>query len=541
MRRVVERWPGEMPRGSRFAAICVLALSAGLGACKPQEVQFSRVPQLGVSEAETKPFETTIFANVPVDTTGLSRALDIALEGGLKLRTDVDKLACERRNSPWVECIGGYAVTEITRAGRVSLKAQGGQLVIGLPLKVEMAGRGYGWAQHLAERKTETVEAVVAVEAGLGQGYRAQVRVAREIAWSTDKIAILKAQVPLSSAIEPRLRSQIETALEPLRRQIAEAGIRPNVDQAWRALHNPIALGEGLWLRAEPYRVHGAGFTAEETGGASLRVGIAVRATVVGEAPAPLERIRALPEPARSGEAPQTTNLRLPMAMTTRGLEAAIQSLFPRGEIIETRADQRSPAMSVRTGGVTVRPARDRVAIEVQLDVVQPQRLAGMTGKAYFLARPVIREGTNVLAFDEIAFPQGPRRTEPQQPQAVQMLRIGEEPFAGRIEAAARLPIGESLAELLPQLNASVGQTLAGGLVLAGRFDAAEVVDVMPGQDSMRILLDVRGEMIVRPGGTIVTRPSLEPAGAAQVRRPPEPKVLRAGTPSPSTKEKAQR
>ena len=88
-----------------------------------------------------------------------------------------------------------------------------------------------------------------------------------------------------------------------------------------------------------------------------------------------------------------------------------------------------------------------------------------MTGKAYLVGKPVLDPATNILELREIGFPGTPQKAS-RTPEGV--LRIGEEPFAGRLASAARLDFAPVIAGVRERINARLAQPLDDTMALSG-------------------------------------------------------------------------
>lgn len=555
---------GQAWRGCRVAMLAVM-FGWALTGCKTQEVQFTRIAHLGFADAEPLAIETTLFARLPFDSTGFLQTLEALLDGGIRSREVVENLACDKRRTQWVECVSGTVTAELMLAGRPSLTVDGGRLVVAIPLKYDLTGRGYGWASYLTDRKSGTITAKIPIEVALGPGFRTALRLGRDIAWSGEAVPVLKAQVTMASIADAKLKALLTPALDVLKHQIEDPRVRQLGSEAWQSLAQPIAVMPEQWLRAEPKRFQSLSFAVNPDGDASLHLGLVAR-TTLHEGARPESIVPGpMPDPGREPSRFATTGggsdrgvettLRVPLQVSAQSFEAAVRTLFPKGERIETQADHRASPITVRVLDANLRPARDRFALELQLDVLEPQRLRGMTGKAYLVAKPVIDAEAGTIAFEDIVFPPalrapgardpavsdlsarelgarelGARELAPQT--KAQILRIGEEPFAGRFAASGRILIGDALARLLPQVNQTLAQAREAGTDMGGQFTRVEIASVMPAREGIRILVDLKGMLVIEPqrGGIVVTRPALQPTGAQAP--PPQPPNMPRQVPS---------
>lgn len=482
---------------------CGVVALAGLGGCK-QEVQFTRIPVLGVIDPDLKPNETSIHLSVPVDLQPLLAAAEQAVGEQIKARDLVEDIACDRRKGPAIECNDAIVVTELTRAGPMSLSAEGHALQVRIPFRYTVSAKGQGWAAYLGDGKTGTVSAVVPFELALGTGYRLEARLGNEIGWSEKSVQVLRGKIAFARFADAKLKAQLKGAAEALRKAVAEQPIREATESAWRALHEPIEVGRApdLWLRTLPERLTGGGFAVED-GGLVYRVRVDARVALHrGAKPSALFQ-KAVPDPqkqvSRSAAATQEaahgrTVLRLPVEFGMSSLLDTVRASFPPADVIETRADAKSAVVKVKPSKVDLLPARDKLALSLQLELVEPKRLFGMIGKAYLVGKPSFDAASGILEVKDITFPPPLSR----EAAAATGLRIGEEPFAGRFALAARLDIGAAVRDLLPRINERIDQPLGSDMTLRGRFDDIAVTSVEPIEGALRANVALTGDLALR-------------------------------------------
>jgi hypothetical protein len=128
-----------------------------------------------------------------------------------------------------------------------------------------------------------------------------------------------------------------------------------------------------------------------------------------------------------------------------------------------------------------------------------------MTGKAYLVGKPVLDRQTGILELRDIGFPAAPPKEAKSAPG---IIRIGEEPFAGRFAAAARLNVAGPLESILPRLNTQIRQALDETTEISGQFDAATIKSVEPIKGGFRFNLELDGVLalkstVIRPGGAM--------------------------------------
>jgi hypothetical protein len=503
---------------SKLAALCVAAV--GLAACK-QEIQFTRTPFAGVVELDSRAGETTMFLATPVDVASVITVAEASLAGQVaRSREYVDDIACDRRKGPYVECNGAIVTTEVTRTGAVTAAADGNRLLVTVPLTYEITARGHGWASYLTDRKTGSTTVSVPFDVSLSQTFGLDVRLAGDLTWADKTVPVLKGKVPFSRMADGKIKAQLKGIAEELRKTLAAQPIRDNAEKAWRALHAPIELtrAPSLWLRGQPERIYSGGFAMVD-GNIVYRLGFDAKVSVHrGERPAPL-LVKPLPGPLRQPLAKQElakqelgqTVLRLPYDIGALALQQTLAAAFPKSDVLETRADAKSAPIKVRVASASTFPARDKLALELNIDVVEPSRLLGMSGKAYLIGKPVLDPTTGILEIREIAFPGAPQKGG-KTPDGV--LRIGEEPFAGRFAAAARLDIGKVIEGMMPRINAMISQPMDDTMELSGAFASMQIVGVDPIKDGFRLMLELKGTLSIVPrAGVVRTTGSLQPTG----------------------------
>ncbi len=492
--------------------------AVGLGACK-QEIQFTRIPLLGVVDAAVKPNETSVFLSVPADLSRVVAAAEQAIAEPVRARDLVEDIACDRRTGNSIDCNDAVVQLELTRNGAVELSADGHSLQVTLPFKYILTAKGQGWAAYLTAAKSGSVTASVLFDLTLSPGFRIEARMGRDIVWSERTLPVLKGKVAIARFADAKLKTLLKSVADPLREALAEQPIREASETAWQSLHEPIEVGRSpdLWLRALPERLMGAGFALEERE-LVYRVRIDARVALHRGSRPPALHQKPMPEPLRevvrpassTGEAstPGRTVLRLPIEISAKEFNKTVAGAFPASDVIETQAAPRSSPVKVKVGKVDVVPALDRLALRLQLDVVEPARLFGLTGKAYLVAKPVFDAASGIVEFSEISFPASASRS----PQGPPGLHIGEEPFASRFKMAARVGIGSAIGDVKTRINERIEQQLGKDVMLRGRFDDIQVINVEPVEGAFRLNVALSGVLSLHYA---VKRASkLDPSGA---------------------------
>lgn len=479
----------------------MLVAASGVAACK-QEIHFTRIPVAGVADSEAKATDTRVFLSIPTNLAPALEVIETAVPQELaRWRDNIDGAACDRRKGPWLECMTANTSVALSRDGPAEATLDGSRLLVTLPIKYEINAKGYGWAAYLTDQRSGRMTVGVPFDVTLGADYVLDVRMGSDLVWSDKSAAFLqKGRVYFQPTADQRLKALLRAAGAPLRAAMADLPVRGASARAWSALHMPIELSKtpSLWLRGLPQRVSGAGF-AVEAGQFVYLIGVDAKVGLHrGERPMPL-LVTPLPEPARvsppAAKAPVKTRLRLPYDVPAPGFAQAIAAAFAKTDLLESRADARAAPVKVRTIDVQLFPARDRLALELTLDVVEPRRLLGIVGKAYLVGRPTLDRETGILDLRDIGFPAAPPR---EQKTAPSLVRIGEEPFAGRLAAAARLDVTGPLDALLPRLNTLIRRSLDDAMELTGQFDQVTVASIDPIQGGFRFNLDLEGILALR-------------------------------------------
>ncbi len=479
-----------------------------LSGCK-QETVFTRVPAHGTVQRDAKPTATTVFLSVPVTLDRfLAEAERLIPQQVSVVKEVVEDGACDRRKASWIECANAKFEGELLRDGPVGLKLADGRLQMELPLKYDITARGVGWASYLKESKTGSFTVGLPIETAIASGFNLEARIAGDLIWSEKTIPLLKGKIALKQVADAKIKAIVKPLADVLRQSLAEQPIREAADRAWRGLHTPIELTRkpGLWLRGAPEKIASGGF-AVERGEIVHRVAISTRLTAFhGERPAPLLS-KPMPEPTKAPITNSKTEIRLPVDISLADVQKSLDAAFPKDEKIETRADQGDPTV-VQVKSAQLFPVKEKVGIALQIDVISPSRLLGLTGKAFLLGVPVLNASSGMLELGQIGFPTAPpKEAATKQPSLV---RLGQEPFAGRIARAVQLDVGREVRNLMPRINAMIEQRLEENLYLGGSLDSFEIASIDPARDALRINLDLSGTLSLRFGSSPLAPGRLE-------------------------------
>jgi hypothetical protein len=490
---------------------------------------FTRVPAQGTVQRDVKPSLTTVFLSVPVTLDRFLAEAERAIpQQIMPIKEVVEDAACDKRKGPWVECANAKFEGELTRDGQIGLKLVDGRLHVDVPLKFSVTARGLGWAAYLNESKSGAFTVGLPIETTLAPGYTLDARIQGDLVWSEKTIQLLKGRIALKSVADTRLKALVKPLTDVLRQSLAEQPVREAAERAWRGLHTPIELMRkpGLWLRGAPEKLASGGF-AMERGEIVHRIAITTRlAAYHGEKPAPLFA-KPLPEPTRLAQTELRTEIRLPVDVSLAETQRALEAAFPKGEKLETRVAAGELTV-VEVSAAQLFPARERMGIMLQLDVLSPKRLFGLTGKAFLIGMPAFNASSGQLELTQIGFPSAPPKTPGTNTAAKQpdLVKLGEEPFAGRIARAVKIDVGREVRNLMPRINAMIEQRLEENLTLGGTFESYEIAAIDPGRDSLKVSLDLSGALTLRYGSTLLTPGRMEQTQGDGVK-PPEPTVRR--------------
>lgn len=496
-------------RGALCVGLGLLVLAGAAGGCK-QDVQLTRPAAVGPAPAVAAPQRrepTTLGFGVPIDLKPAEAIAETALPASLGRFVEwFNDAACAKRNR-WVECNGAKAEIDVERNGPVSIAVEAGRITLKVPLKYALTARGLGWAREIQDSRSGELVATIPIDAQITPAFAADVRLAGPITLSEPTIPVLKAKLALGRLIEGRLKKPLGPVVASVRDSIQAKELRPLAEKAWRALHAPIELGREpqIWLRVEPERIAGVDF-AGDGGELLLRYAINARLTATtGQRPAPLLP-RPMPElpvaaPDRTAAAEGMTELRLPITISSDPLLKALQEAFPAKDTLNSSVTADAVPLASKVGRVSLFQARGQLGIELQLDIVEPARWAGMVGTAHFIATPVIRNNT-VLELDAVGLPDSGskvlRSPQKQPTPSPNVPRIGAEPFASRIARAGRMTIEPVINGVLPQANSMIEQPLGNGFQLGGRFESLRIDGVQVVRDGFELTVSLAGNLLMR-------------------------------------------
>ena len=82
------------------------------------------------------------------------------------------------------------------------------------------------------------------------------------------KVKVLEGETSLQADVEPALTQKLQMLAPTVAARLVPAGLRQEVDLAWRFLHNPMALTQDrqVWLRGTPVGLHFVGLFQTNAG-----------------------------------------------------------------------------------------------------------------------------------------------------------------------------------------------------------------------------------------------------------------------------------
>lgn len=520
---------GYLFRGVKLVCVgaSLLLLATTTTGCK-QDVQLTRPAPVGPPPpAPPRRDVTSIGLGLSIDLKTATEIADKAIPENLgRIVEWFDDIACAKRTR-WVECNGAKAEIDVVRNGPVTLGAEDGRIALRVPLKYTLAARGLGWASTIRDNRDGEIVATIPIDAGVGANFEPEVRLKEPVTTSEKAIPFLtKGKLSLAKGLESRLKKPLTPVADAIRDSIRSRDLRQVTERAWRALHTPIELSREpmMWLRIEPERVTGADFAAD---GDQLlfRYVIGARLTVVsGQRPAPLLP-RPMPDLPRSAAAPQaqaknTTELRLPVTVAFEPMLQAMRAAFPANEILKSTPSPEFDPLSTKVRQVSMFPSRGQLGIELQLDIVEPARWAGLIGTAHFVAKPAI-QNDGLLVLETVHLPDHATRPNSAARPAVKTSRpmnaphVGAEPYAARIAGAARMSVATALHDALPSANNMIDRSLGDGFSLGGHFDDVKVVNIEAVRDGFELMFQLSGTLMLRYGPEHAMAAPAQPAPAA--------------------------
>lgn len=450
---------------------------------------------------EPTPASTAVFVDFPVDMKAAETAANAALPDKLgRISVLQPGAACAIRIKD-VECVSGRIDGEVVRGGTVTSAVRDGKLHLVVPVAYALTSRGIGWASRVEETKKAAFTVTVPIEPVLQPGYTLSVAVPETWQWSERTASFGKSEVDLSKIILPHLSAMQAAFGQAFAADLATQPVATVVTNAWRALQQPVLLARApeLWMLADVQRISGIGFFEEE-GRLTFRVALGVRASIHETKPAapstprPAAASRRPPEPSRPTPEMMATHLRLPALVGDERLQASVRRAFPTGEQMVTRADRYSEEVTVATRRAQVYTSQRQLALQIDLDILAPDPVAGRKGRLHLVGRPALESSLDTVAIESISMPPTVSRET-----RVGSPRVGFEPFGSTASQRLKIDISPDIRDALAQVNATLERQLDEHIQISGRFDAARVVAVEPVAEGLALFVLVAGKLILKP------------------------------------------
>jgi Domain of unknown function (DUF4403) len=459
-------------------------------------LNFTREPLAAQANNEARAVASTVLVALPVDLHGIrSRADELFPPRLAKVVETLPNASCANGLHGW-SCTAAKVEGDITRSGPTEIEAKNGAVLIRLPLSYQFSARGTGWTNHLNEQKSGTLVLNVALEADLGTGFALE-PVAREEIAGDLAITLLRGSVNIAKLLEPKIKELQKAAIEDLRQALSTLRIKAAAARAWSALSQPLELGtgSGLWLRAEPVRVIGAGFAIDE-GRLSYRLAVPTRmALIEGDEPA-APPLRQPSQGHDAAAAKGVSRLLLPVLLDLEPMRRMVEAQLVQETAIETRGDRFSEAVTVAVRSTSMYPVFRQVALELDLEVTGPKAAAGYSGKAYLVGQPVYKPESMTVALEDVTFPMITSKETSSDRLAAGAPRIGVEPFASKL-SSGRIDVARPVQDALPRINHVLNLRLADDLVFRARFREVAGGTVETAPDGVYLMLDLQGELVL--------------------------------------------
>jgi hypothetical protein len=479
-----------------IGAGCALAAATYANQGK-SALNFTREPLAAQANNEARAVASTVFVALPVDLDGIRSHADELFPARIaKITETLPSASCATGLHGW-SCTAAKVEGEIARSGPTEIETKNGAVLIRLPLSYQFSARGTGWTNHLTEQKSGTLVLNVVLEANLGTGFALEPAAREEMAGGDLAITLLRGSVNVAKLLDPKIKELQKAAMEDLRQALSTLRIKAAAARAWSALSQPLELGtgSGLWLRAEPARVIGAGFAIDE-GRLAYRLAVPTRmALIEGDEPA-APPLRQPSQGHDAAAAKAVSRVRLPVLLDLEPMRRTVEAQLVQGSEIETRADRFSEPVTVAVRSAQMYPVFRQLALELDLEVTGPKAAAGYSGKAYLVGRPVYKTETMTVALEDVTFPILTSKETNSDRLTPGVPRIGIEPFAGKLYAG-RIDVARPVQEALPRINHVLNQRLADDLVFKARFRELAGATVETAPDSVYLMLDLQGELVL--------------------------------------------
>lgn len=465
------------------------------------------------------------YVVLPVEIGPLAKRAEQGLPEKLAVVRDVlSDAACGKRTTS-VDCTDARLEGTLTRTGPVEMKVGASAIKLSFPVKYDLTATGIGWASHLSEHKTGETTVAVSFSVSVNSAGGLDVANRDEPGTVEAPVSLLKGNVKVGRLIEAKVKPVAKRAEEDLRRAVGALPVKSAVHRAWAALSQSLELGQGsgLWLKGGPEHITTGNFVSEG-GKLSFRVGIASRMAI-----AEAERTQLGGGTKRSLVASQDSpppgpaRVRMAMPVDLEAMRQVAETVFPRSEVFESRADRFSEPVKVKVRGTRVYPALRQIGLELDVEVTTHKGVKH-SGKLHLAGRPVLDAAAGTVTLADITFPPVSGKDAGGQVSGLApgIPRLGTEPFASRFAAAAKLDISRPMAEALPRAMHVLNQRIGEDMALEARLKQVVPVSLELARDGAWLMVDLVGDVAFVHDG-IAVDPSEAAAAKAEDAKEPAP------------------
>jgi hypothetical protein len=195
------------------------------------------------------------------------------------------KVLFVRVKTPTIKC---HIVGQVTR-GRLSLSGSGQTLVLTMPVHAVVHARDIG---GVLKQETGTADARVQarIHLDLAADWTPTGKLDLAYRWTAPpRIVFLGQNINLSDQADAKLKNVIATLERTLPGQLAQLGVRQQVERAWKSAFTSLQLNRKrppAWMRISPQELQYGGYTIADNR-VTLRLGLrAITETFVGDRPA---------------------------------------------------------------------------------------------------------------------------------------------------------------------------------------------------------------------------------------------------------------
>ena len=275
-----------------------------------------------------------------------------------------------------------------------------------------------------------------------------------------DRCQVSLASIDVTGKLVDGARGALEQELRKVDRKLARTSLRPQVEDLWRMLQQPLRITDSIvWLRIEPMAV-GLGPIVPRDSGMVARVSLVARPTFVS-GPRPPDGDRPLP-PLGSHVPGQDSALVLVEGLLTWEGATGILAKELKGK--RARIGWRW----VTVDDIAARPLGDgRLALEVGL-----RGLA--RGRVWLTGRPAYDSVSRMITIPDLQLDMQSRRAL-----TGGLLWLADGPLTDWVRDKARIPVDTLLEGARRKANEELDRELADGVRLSGQVLSAEPIGVV--------------------------------------------------------------